>query len=101
MIKKGVSIFFTILFMCIMYAPYIIFVVDDSMDTTVFYDLSEEEETESETGKTKDFELFSSFRSVTFSFLEAKVEYGIESQFKTYATPHLNLISPPPELLLM
>lgn len=97
MIKKLVSTFFTILFMVIITVPSIISVIDDSIDVSVFYDLSEEED-EIESEHVKTLELFSGVKNESICFLETtEIEYlGLD--FRNYPKPYLNLISPPPEL---
>ncbi|WP_452599440.1 hypothetical protein [Pontimicrobium sp. MEBiC01747] len=97
MIKKLVSTFFTILFMVIITVPSIISVIDDSIDVSVFYDLSEEED-EIESEHVKTLELFSEVKNEPICFLETtEIEYlGLD--FRNYPKPYLNLISPPPEL---
>lgn len=96
MIKRIVSTFFTIVFVAIIAVPSILVVIDDSIDVSVFYDLSEEEE-ETETETTKTLEFFSQVKNEIVCFSETtQIEY-IGFHFKKHPKPHLNLISPPPE----
>lgn len=80
-------------------APSIILLIDDSIDVSFLYDLSEEEEEEEEgTKKNKEFEIiFLSLLALTEEdFISQNKEY-LGYRFKNYPKPHLNLISPPPE----
>lgn len=100
MLKFTSSIFFTILFMAFISAPSIILLTDNSEDVSIFYSLSEEEEKGHET--LKNIEVFNSELSnsefIFASQLKSKV---IGYSYKTYPKPHLNLISPPPEVHIL
>ena len=94
------SILLSLIFLALLAAPTIISLVDDSVDISVFYSTSEEEEKSSETSKT--FEVV--FNNLTgndadFSFTKSINHHGY--YFKTYPKPHLNLISPPPEFHIL
>ncbi|WGD35948.1 hypothetical protein [Olleya sp. YS] len=92
MYKKPISIFFTILFLGIITAPSIIIAMDDSVDISVFYSLSEEEE------EIKNIKLISSFEDLECDFSEfSNYDLYLGYYYKTYPKPHLNIISPPPE----
>jgi len=89
--KKSIAIFFTIIFVALISAPSIIVAIDDSVDVSIFYTVTEEE---NENIK------------LTFSDNDLnKIEYifftdindSLGYYFKNYPKPHLNLISPPPE----
>lgn len=80
--------------MALITAPSVVAIIEDSVDTSMFYSISEEEES----GKfknvvspffLKDQDALSSF------FLNNQTCFAYH--FKRYAKPHLNLISPPPE----
>ncbi|APY01434.1 hypothetical protein BWR22_01580 [Lacinutrix venerupis] len=82
------------LFMAIITAPSIIMVVDDSLDISVFYSLSEEEE---ETTHLKIVFPKNDNTESLFSDL-----YNIDELdyfFKKYAKPHLSFTSPPPDFI--
>ncbi len=97
MLKKNISIFFTLLFMATITLPSILIVIDDSIDVSFFYDISDEEE-EKGNEKNKEIEvLFENFNSDIIVFLTSKTEINLGHGFKTYPKPHLNLISPPPD----
>ncbi|MCG0015362.1 hypothetical protein [Winogradskyella immobilis] len=90
--KHKIAVFFTIFFMAIIAAPTIISSIDDSVDISGFYGLTEEEESES-------FKLV--FENLSEDIENCLVVQTKENQivytYKTYPKPHLNLISPPPE----
>jgi len=44
MYKKTIAFFFTVLFMALIMAPTVILVLDESIDTSIFYSITEEEE---------------------------------------------------------
>ncbi len=90
--KYRIAVFFTILFMAFISAPTVIISIDDSVDISCFYSLSEEE---NETVKLLfDKNLYDSENLAAFK----TDSEGIGYTFKTYPKPHLNLIFPPPEL---
>ncbi len=96
MSKLIVSSFFLLLFTAFISAPTIILLVDDSLDTSVFYSLSEEEEKGHET--IKNIAVTSSdFNHSYFQFASKLNTNTIGYHYKQYPKPHLNLISPPPE----
>jgi len=92
MYKKTIALSFMVIFMALIVAPSIIAVLDDSIDTSVFYSLSEEEEHT----KSKMVPTFSLQINEHTSY-NLKDLQGFGYQFKNYSKPHLNLISPPPD----
>lgn len=81
--------------MALIVAPTVIIAIDDSVDTSIFYSITEEEET----GKVKN--VVSPYYlqpDGSSSYTELKKYQYIGYFFKTYPKPHLNLISPPPEI---
>ncbi len=94
MFKRAIAICFTTIFMTLIMAPSVIVVLDDTIDTSVFYAMAEEEES----GKCKS--LVSPFSMQTHDGL---AHYLINNtpcytyRFKSYPKPHLNLVYPPPE----
>ena len=97
MFKKTVSIFFTLLFLGIISAPSIISAIDDSIDISIAFSTSEEEEKGNE--KHLDIEVFVSKEKTNESDLVFdSSENNLGYYNKNYPKPHLNLISPPPEL---
>ena len=95
MLKKTVSIFFTVLFLGIISAPSIIVAIDDSIDISILYSLSEEEE---ETNNLKI--VVSESDEVTNSYLSSFKNQKLGYHFKKYPIPHINLIIPPPEFII-
>ena len=92
MIKKTVSIFFTVLFVAIISAPSIVVFADDSIDVSILYSLSEEEE------ETKNLKIIVSDNNEETNFLNVSLKFqNSRYHFKNYPKPHLNLISPPPD----
>ncbi|SNR53044.1 hypothetical protein [Lutibacter flavus] len=92
MFKKTVSIFLTILFLGIISAPSIIVSIDDSIDISVLYNISEEEE---ETNNLK--LVVSEIDDDTDSYPITFKNQSLGFYFKKHPKPHVNLISPPPE----
>ncbi len=81
--------------MFIISAPTIIVSMDNSFDTTIFFDISEEEEKES-------VKLL--FETVSLDLEDVytdRTDLNSNSYtFKVYSKPHLNLVFPPPEKIL-
>ncbi|TWO33842.1 hypothetical protein E1J38_003455 [Seonamhaeicola sediminis] len=80
--------------------PTIITLVDDSVDISIFYTYSEEEEKGSEKSKDAEKLLFESPCPETV-FSSFKPESELEYIFNSYSKPHLNIISPPPEVIIL
>lgn len=96
MYRKFISTFFLLIFTAFISAPTIIAMVDDTVDVSVFFASSEEEEKGNEKEKDKELLFFESLDS-NLSFNSSKVTNGLTYFFKKYSKPHLNLILPPPE----
>ncbi len=92
-VKNIISIFFTVIFLAFLTAPAVIVMVDNSVDVSCFYSVSEEEK---ENGTNVFFHINLSQQT---NFSLAKSINNDEYYFKKYSTPHLNIISPPPELI--
>ena len=90
--KHRIAVFFTIIFMALIAAPTVIMTIDDSVDISCFYSLSEEEN--------ENIKLpFDNNLQDSESLIIFKIDaHSIGYAYKTYPKPHLNLISPPPEL---
>lgn len=96
MFKKSVSIFFTVVFLGLISAPSIIVAIDDSIDISILYSLSEEEE------GNKNLEVVSSQDQEEINPFQSLLKFqNLGYQFKTYPKPHLNLVSPPPEFNIL
>lgn len=92
--KLKIAVFFTIIFVALISAPTVILSFDNTVDVSIFYSVNEEEEHQHVKlvfDNTKD--------DSDSSFLLRKLTHSIGYTFKTYPKPHLNLISPPPELI--
>lgn len=99
MLKQFISIFFITLFMASTTSPSIILLIDDSIDVSFFYDLSEEEE-EKGNKKNKEFEIIiTSIPSFCGDYFASENKENLAYHFKNYPKPHLNLIYPPPEYI--
>ncbi|MCD2258493.1 hypothetical protein [Psychroserpens luteolus] len=100
MSKNQLAIFFSIFFLSLTTAPTIVMVVDDSMDVSFLYDISEEEEEKKGKDKNKEFEKFliDSDKDLD-DFPALKKANNLDYAYKTYPKPHLNLIFPPPEFI--
>jgi len=97
MFKMITSFLFSLIFIAFMAAPTIAFLVDKNVDICLVSDINEEEKG-NET--IKDIEIiFSDSNSSKDSFLDLKNKNLLEYNSKKYSKPHLNLISPPPDLL--
>ncbi|RAJ12095.1 hypothetical protein [Olleya aquimaris] len=75
-------------------APSIIVAIDDTIDISIFYSISEEEE------EIKNLKLFPSLLDVEYNISD-RLNYNqnLGYHYKTYPKPHLNIISPPPEFI--
>ncbi|PKQ44986.1 hypothetical protein [Confluentibacter flavum] len=93
MFKKTIAISFTVIFMALIIGPSIIATLDDSIDTSIFYSLAEEEEN----CKSKIVVTFSLYNNDSLSDFTLNHYEFFTYQFKNYSKPHLNLISPPPD----
>ena len=97
MFKKVIAICLTTIFMALVTAPSVISILDDSIDTSIFYSMAEEEEN----GKCKS--LVSPFSLQTHdgvsNFFDNTNQF-YTYRFKTYVKPHLNLVFPPPEFFI-
>ena len=96
--KRIISLFFTGLFLGLIATPSVIVILDDSIDTSIFYSITEEEES----GKAKN--ILSPFslhtNDVSSDFLP-RINRFFSYRFNNYPKPHLNLISPPPEFHIL
>lgn len=92
--KYKIAVLFTILFMALISAPTVIMTIDDTIDTTCFSGINEEEE------NTHTKLLFDKDQQISESLFEDRVNIDlIGYTFKNYPKPHLNLISPPPDFI--
>ncbi len=94
-LRYRTSIFFTIIFMALISAPTVILSIDDSTDVSIFYSITEEEESEKLKIVVED--ISPDNEGLFLNENQSKID---GYTYKTYAKPHLNLISPPPEFIL-
>ncbi|MFV0540439.1 MAG: hypothetical protein ACK5MZ_04260 [Aestuariibaculum sp.] len=94
MAKTSIAIFFTVLFMALIVTPTVIVALDNTFDTSIFYSMAEEEENGKQKNVLSPFSLQNNDMTTNF---ELKNLLAFSYQFKKYAKPHLNLVSPPPE----
>ncbi len=101
MSRNIISICLSILFLGYTLAPTILTLIDDSADVSMFYTASEEEEKK---GSEKDKEieiLLFDLHNNELDAVSSNEENNLRYYFKKYPKPHLNLISPPPELHIL
>lgn len=98
MTNKFISIFFSVVFIFLMTAPTVLTIIDKNADIALFFEYSEEEEKGKETNKK--IEIFFSDVPVLNSDHQTSSETSVLCYIiKSYNTPHLNLILPPPEVV--
>ena len=86
------------MFLLFIAAPTIITMVDDTIDVSIIFSASEEEEKGNE--KHIDVELlFSNEDANDSDLVYLSIENNLGYYFKKYPKPHLNLISPPPDFI--
>jgi len=79
--------------------PTLILIIDNNADVSVFYSNAAPEEEEKGQSVSKDKDVVYNTTSKTDALGDSgKNEITLEYYFKNYQKPHLNLISPPPEL---
>lgn len=72
--------------------------VDDSMDVSMFYNITEEEEKKEKENDGKKELIFSNYINPESNYIGYKNTIVDHYNLKDYTTPHLNLILPPPEV---
>ena len=98
MFKKRISKVFLILFLGFLITPTTILIADSSIDVSMFYSLTEEKE-EKVNEKNIEIELlFNEIDVNEMAFENDIIQNKTDYLFKKYSIPHLNLISPPPDL---
>jgi len=99
MSRNTVSILLSIIFWAFLTVPSVLSLIDDSIDISILYESSEEEEEEKGSENIKDIEItFSELNGKESDFALTKTENYLGYYSKSYPKPHLNLISPPPEV---
>ncbi|MGJ8658268.1 hypothetical protein [Cellulophaga fucicola] len=92
--KRILSLFLTILLTGFIITPVVLLTIDDSIDISIFYNVSEEEENVN----VLNLEDFNITKNVDLAFFKpTKGLYTPTYCFKNYLKPQLNLLLPPPE----
>lgn len=99
MYRKKLAIIFSLIFLSLITAPSIIVFFDDSIDTSIFYSLAEEEEEQSSKSKMETQFPLNNNDTLTGNYSQFRKFF--KYQFKNYQIPHLNLISPPPDYIII
>lgn len=98
MTNKFISIFFSVVFVFLITAPTVLTLIDENADIALFFEYSEEEEKGKETNKK--IEIFFSDVPILNADHQMNTETSVMCYLiKSYNTPHLNLILPPPEVI--
>jgi effector-binding domain-containing protein len=101
MYRSIVSVTLSILFLAFLTAPTVIMLIDKTADVSIFYTCNEEEEKKGqEKDKDKELLYYELLKEVCY-FDANEAELNLAYFFKNYQKPHLNLISPPPELYIV
>ena len=101
MSRSITSLFLAIIFMVFISVPAVIVIIDDTIDVSFFYTSAGEEEDKG-LEKNKDLEvMFLDLDINDADFVSNDKENNTSYIFKKYQKPHLNLISPPPELHIL
>ncbi|MDO5979155.1 hypothetical protein [Flavivirga spongiicola] len=98
MSRNIVSICLSIFFMLLLTTPTIVSLVDDSVDVSFLFDSSEEEEKKGNKKDKNTEVLFFEFNENEVDLASKKIKNNLRYYFKNYSKPHLNIISPPPDL---
>ncbi len=93
--KKPIAILFTFVLLSCITAPTVLKVIDSSIDISIVYNLSEEEEKETQTIKGYEL-LFSKALDPNISSITETISF-FGPYIKNYKILHLNQFSPPPE----
>lgn len=87
--------------MAMLSAPSIISAIDNTIDVSALLSFAEEEE-EKEGKGNKNIEIFlCELNKLNTDFDALRAQNKLKYYLKKYSKPHLNLISPPPELHLL
>jgi len=96
MLRKITALFLLSIFISHAVLPAIISLVDKDVDIAFLMDINEEESKEQESSKDTEIKILD-LNNANLAFNDDKLGALEGYYFKNYATPHLNLISPPPE----
>lgn len=99
MLKNGLVIILSSIFLLIIAMPSIIIVLDDSADISIFYNTSEEEKDKSqEKNVDKEFVAFQ-IKAVLKTKVKNVKAFSLYYYLKSYKKPHIELFFPPPKLV--
>ena len=96
MYRNIVSVFLALIFLAFLSAPSIISMVDSSIDVSILFASSEEEESGNEKPLNIEFIITKTISDI-MGIKDLTNSNNTSYFFKKYSKPHLNLISPPPE----
>ncbi len=100
MLRKGIALFLLSIFMLSVTVPTVVSLLDGNTDITFLIDVNEEESKEKESSKDSETKIV----HISTSNLSL---YGLELSdlrsfyLKNYSKPYLNLLSPPPEVIIL
>ncbi|MDO5969339.1 hypothetical protein Q4Q35_05935 [Flavivirga aquimarina] len=101
MSRNIISVCLSIFFMVLLTTPTIVIMVDDSIDISFLFDSSEEEEKKGNKKNKNSEVLFFDFNENLIDLVSQEIKNNLEYRFKKYSKPHLNIISPPPDLHIL
>lgn len=97
--KQHISIFFSIAFLAVIILPTVLYVVDNSFDTSIVVSIAEEEQ-EKDGEKNIDVEfLLSEATHEVIAALKQSPKNNSMYCSRAYTTPHFYIISPPPDTI--
>lgn len=99
--RNIVSITLTLIFVAFLTAPTIIRLIDDTVDISIFYTSTSQEEEKGAEKKIDVEILFNPLLLADLNTSSIKEGNNLQYCFKNYPKPHLNLILPPPELHIL
>jgi len=97
MLRQIISIYFTTLFVLFLMTPSIVAILDSSVDVSIIFTTSEEEENGCKKNPVKEL-LYNEIGAEDIDFASVDNEHDLEYYQKKYPNPHLKLTSPPPQL---
>ncbi len=97
--KNAISVFFALFFLFSVISPSISMLIGFDDDVICFVDMNELEGKEKEPTNDKENKILDLSNS-SLTLIDFKSLTLAEYFFNKYATPHLNLVSPPPEVII-
>ena len=100
MLRKGIALFLLSIFMLSVTVPTVVSLLDGNTDITFLIDANEEESKEKESSKDSETKIV--HISTSNLSLYGLVLSDLRSFYlKNYSKPYLNLLSPPPEVIIL